>query len=137
MEKTIELIEIKKAADDLVSSIDSSLALLEGALKWSFWDLIGGDFISSYFKRKKIKEVNDQISRTVRLIETLNMKLEELHMDLPSEISNTLSDKFLDIWLDNIFTDIRVKKELEERRYELLILREKVVDLRDKLSIAI
>lgn len=41
-------------------------------------------------------------------------ELADINMELLTDISNTSSDYFWDVWFDNIFTDFRVQGQLDK-----------------------
>lgn len=137
MDRLKELEEAKQAANEVLSRIDNAVKSLNGASSWGFWDLIGGEFFSSIMKRSKIQEANNDINEISVSLYKLNKELEDVNMSLPSEISNTLSDNFFDVWFDNIFTDIRVQGEIKETLIELKNFRNKIVGIINELDLQI
>ena len=102
---------------------------LDTAEFWGMWDIFGGDFFSSWKKRNKIEEANEYIKDIVDSVKVLKKELKDVDMVLPEEVSNTMNDRTFDIWLDNIFTDLRVQEEIKEAMNELREFRNVVEDL--------
>ena len=87
-----------------------------------------------FVKREKIRGANSDIREISHSLSLLNKELEDVNMHLPAEISDAMSDNMLDIWFDNIFTDIRVQGEIKEQITELKNFRSSVIELIEKLN---
>lgn len=129
MDRKKELQEAKDAANKIIEKIDRAMDYLDSAEFWGMWDIFGGDFLSSWSKRNKIEEANECIKDIVDSVKVLNKELKDVDMVLPEEVSNTMNDRTFDIWLDNIFTDLRVQEEIKEAMNELREFRNVVEDL--------
>lgn len=129
MDRKKELQEAKDAANKIIEKIDIAMDYLDSAEFWGMWDIFGGDFLSSWSKRNKIEEANECIKDIVDSVKVLNKELKDVDMVLPEEVSNTMNDRTFDIWLDNIFTDLRVQEEIKEAMNELREFRNVVEDL--------
>ena len=96
--------------------------------------MFGGEFFTSWIKRNKIKEANQDIFAITKSLKSLNKELEDLDMTLPEGVSDTISDRVWDLWFDNIFTDIRVQGEIKDSLRQLAIFRKSILDLIVKLN---
>lgn len=119
MDRKKELQEAKDAANKIIEKIDRAMDYLDSAEFWGMWDIFGGDFLSSWSKRNKIEEANECIKDIVDSVKVLNKELKDVDMVLPEEVSNTMNDRTFDIWIDNIFTDLRVQEEIKGAMKEL------------------
>lgn len=134
MDRLKELNEAKTAAQEVIARIDNALSSLDSASSWGLFDLLGGGMFSSFVKREKIRGANSDIREISHSLSLLNKELEDVNMHLPAEISDAMSDNMLDIWFDNIFTDIRVQGEIKEQITELKNFRSSVIELIEKLN---
>lgn len=134
MDRLKELNEAKTAAQEVVARIDNALSSLDSASSWGLFDLLGGGMFSSFVKRVKIRGANSDIREISHSLSLLNKELEDVNMHLPAEISDAMSDNMLDIWFDNIFTDIRVKGEIKEQITEFKNFRSSIIELIEKLN---
>ncbi len=134
MDRKKELQEAKDAANKIIEKIDRAMDYLDNAEFWGMWDIFGGDFFSSLKKRNKIEEANECIKDIVDSVKVLNKELKDVDMVLPEEVSNTMNDRTFDIWLDNIFTDLRVQEEIKEAMKELREFRNGIEDLLIRLD---
>ena len=128
-----EIKEAIDACDRVITDIDQALGDLSSASKWSFFDVLGGDFISSFAKRNKIKSANKKIESIKKSLGHLENELSDIGMTLPAGISDTFTDKFFDMFFDNIFTDLRVRGEIKAKTKELEKLRAQVLDIEKNL----
>lgn len=133
MREEREVREAIDACDRVISDIDEALGDLSSASKWSFFDILGGDFVSSFAKRSKIKSANREIESIKKSLSHLDKELADIGMTLPRGISDTFTDNFFDLFFDNIFTDLRVRDEIKDKIYELENLRDDISYIRNSL----
>lgn len=133
MDKEKEIKEAKVAAVEVLLRLDEAVKSLDGASKMSMIDIFGGAFFS-VIKRKHIQEANLSIKEAGIYLKSLNKELGDIGMRLPKEISDTMSDNVMDIYFDNIFTDIRVAGEIKEKLDELKNFRTSIENLIIKLD---
>ena len=119
MDKEKEIKEAKAAAVEVLLRLDEALKSLKDASSMSVWDMLGGGSFFSVIKRKHMQEANLNIKEASIYLKCLNEELDDIGMKLPKEISDTMSDNVMDIYFDNIFTDIRVAGEIKEKLDEL------------------
>lgn len=135
MDRFKELQEAKTAAQEVVARIDNAIASLDSAADWGIFDLFGGGMFSSFMKRDKIKDANNDLKEIADSLRVLNQELEDVNMHLPETVSDTVCDNALDIWFDNVFTDARVQKEIKTELERLKEFRASVVELIERLTI--
>ncbi len=129
MDRLKELQEARDQAVIVIEKIDRALDTLDNAKFWGMWDMFGGEFFSSWKKRNKIKEANLYIEGITDSVKDLEKELKDVDMVLPEEISDTMNDRVFDIWFDNIFTDMKVQREIKGSIRELRDFRDVVEDL--------
>lgn len=134
MDKEKEIKEAKAAAVEVLLRIDEAVKSLDDASSMSAWDMLGGGTFFSVIKRKHIQEANLSIKEAGIYLKSLNKELGDIGMKLPKEMSDTMSDNVMDIYFDNIFTDIRVAGEIREKLDELKSFRASIENLIIKLD---
>lgn len=134
MDKVKEIKEAKAAAVEVLLRLDEAVKSLNDASSMSAWDIFAGGAFFSVIKRKHIQEANLSIKEAGIYLKSLNKELDDIGMRLPKEISDTMSDNVLDIYFDNIFTDIRVASEIKEKLDEVKGFRESIENLIIKLD---
>jgi len=86
------------------------------ARSWGKFDVWGGgSALSSHVKRSRIDEAADAVLEAQIHIDSLRMELQELGepASFPT-ISTEVGHRMMDVFLDNIFTDIKVQRRVEE-----------------------
>ncbi|WP_300409559.1 hypothetical protein [Lagierella sp.] len=137
MDRIKELLEAKEAANEVIDSIDNATSYLNSARTWGKWDIFAGGFITSLLKRNKINKANQYIYGISESLENLNKELADVNMTLPESVRDSISDRALDMWFDNIFTDLRVQGEIKESLRQLAVFRESILDLIKRLDLEI
>lgn len=132
-----DLKEIKEARDallDLQDEIDLVIKETESASRWGIFDIFADSSIVSFVKRGKIKDINSGLEIIREKLEIAKKELGDVRINLDEEISDTTYDFFVDIIFDNIFTDLRVNREIKEIRENLFDLKERVEEILRKLN---
>lgn len=129
MNRLHELQEAKVASEIVILKIDNAKKTLNSALSWGIFDMFGGGMISSLVKREKIGRANKEITEIREALNSINSELADINIKLTVGISDTLCDKFLDIWFDNIFIDLRVQSEMKNTLHILTELKKTIVEL--------
>lgn len=119
IEKYIDeyLMEIKELEESisigniLMGEIREAKKILESAKTWSTLDLFGGDLISSLAKHSKVDEAQRHFSRISNLLERFNKELNDVRIN---SLSFSTTSKTLDIFFDNIFSDISVNSQINK-----------------------
>jgi len=114
MDKRKELQEAQEALEKGMAIIQEVKSELQSAKNWGLFDMIAGDMFASLIKRDKISKVNSRMDYLRRVLQEAQKELADVNITLASEISNSSSDYFWDVWFDNIFTDFRVQGELDK-----------------------
>ncbi|MGT2832692.1 hypothetical protein [Streptococcus halotolerans] len=126
--------EAKEALRQLLHAIDDCQNDLKNLNDWSIIDLIAGNAFMSAIKRDKITKVNQKLEGLNQLRKITQEKLSNVELGLVTDISNSKSDRFWDIWADNVYTDWKVGKEISAVSEQISSLKEDVRDLLDRLS---
>jgi hypothetical protein len=113
-----QLDEAIAAADTAAKALAALSATLQSASRWSTYDVFGGGMVSSMIKHDRLDEAAEQAARADRCLATLRTELADVDTvgatGLPVKISDT--SRFLDVWLDNIFTDVSVADRIADAR---------------------
>ncbi|WJP98052.1 hypothetical protein [Macrococcus bovicus] len=114
-----QLIEARDAVDVALGRIDEIQKMTSNAKAWSWFDILGNGFIGSFYKRQNIKNINDKMSALQEDLQRVVAELEDIDLTADFNLSDTSQDLFLDVFFDNIVTDIRVHQELSDLNHEL------------------
>lgn len=129
-----EIKEAQKALLDLKDEIDSVIKKTESASRWGIFDIFADSSLVGFVKRGKIKDINSGLEIIRQKLEVAKKELGDVRINLDEEISDTSYDFFVDVIFDNIFTDLRVNREIKEIRENLFVLRDRVEEILKKLN---
>lgn len=134
MSEEKELREAKEALIDLENEIDKAIRLTESASRWGIADIFADSGIIGLIKRGKIKDINRSLEIIREKLERAKKELYDIRINLDEEIPDSTYDFFVDIIFDNIFTDLRVNREIKEIRENLFDLRDRVHEILEKIN---
>lgn len=134
MSQEKELKEARQALLDLKNEIDKTIKMTESASRWGLFDLFADSGLVGLVKRGKIKDINSNLKIVRDKLEVAKRELNDIRIDLDVEIPDSTYDFFVDVIFDNIFTDLRVNREIKEIREKLEDLGDRVDELLRKLN---
>lgn len=129
-----ELREARESLIDLKDEIDNTIKLTESASRWGIFDLFADSGLVGLVKRGKIKDINSNLEIVRDKLEVAKKELKDIRIDLEDEIPDSTYDFFVDVIFDNIFTDLRVNREIKGIRENLEELSERVDELLNKIN---
>lgn len=134
MSQEKELKEAHQALLDLKNEIDKTIKLTESASRWGLFDLFADSGLVGLVKRGKIKDINSNLKIVRDKLEVAKRELNDIRIDFDEEIPDSTYDFFVDVIFDNIFTDLRVNREIKEIREKLEDLGDRVDELLRKIN---
>lgn len=134
MSEEKELREAIEALRDLENEIDKTIKITESASRWGIADIFADSGIIGLIKRGKIKDINRSLEIIREKLERAKKELYDIRINLDEEIPDSTYDFFVDIIFDNIFTDLRVNREIKEIRENLYELRDRVHEILEKIN---
>lgn len=134
MSQEKELKEARQALLDLKNEIDKTIKMTESASRWGLFDLFADSGLVGLVKRGKIKDINSNLEIVRDKLEVAKRELNDIRIDLDEEIPDSTYDFFVDVIFDNIFTDLRVNREIKEIREKLEDLGDRVDELLRKIN---
>lgn len=117
MDKRREYQEVLDVIKIIMEEIKDAEKEIYSAKDWGVFDLLGGGFLASMVKRDKMKMAQYSIEKINASLKELSKELKDVDMSIESCIDT--QDELFDVWLDNIFTDIRIQKNIEETAQSL------------------
>lgn len=106
-----EIEEAYSVGRRLLIEVNEAEEELRGAKNWGIFDSAGGDLISTIAKHNKINNANDKFEKIVHLISKFNKELGDINLNNVSFSAATMT---LDLFFDNIFTDILVQNKIND-----------------------
>lgn len=112
-----EGIEIKEAIDEAINcdfTVNSALKYLNDASWLATWDILGGGAVTSIMKHDAVNSAKKEIERLGYAITKLEKELSDINMiSISGNFNNIESSYLVDVFFDNIFTDISVSKKID------------------------
>ena len=112
-----EGIEIKEAIDEAINcdfTINSALKYLNDASGLATWDILGGGAVTSIMKHDAVNSAKKEIERLGYAITKLEKELSDINMiSISGNFNNIESSYLVDVFFDNIFTDISVSNKID------------------------
>ena len=107
------------AATRAAEALRQAGELLESAGNWSAADtFLGGGAITSHAKHERVDEAAGYVSGAERQLEVLRRELGDSRVVAPvaAGLGVDGTTRFVDLWLDNIFTDVSVGNQIDAGR---------------------
>ena len=121
-----------KIGKNLLEEVKLAKHDLEWSKKWGKVDMVAKDSMSSIAKQNKIRKVKLKFENIEKLINQFNKELEDIKIN-NLEFSNITFA--MDIFFDNIFTDISVQRQINDSIEDIERLKDKVQNILYKLQI--
>ncbi|MFQ7821163.1 hypothetical protein [Clostridium sp.] len=121
-----------KSGKNLLEEVKLAKHDLEWSKKWGKVDMVAKDSMSSIAKQNKIRKVKLKFENIEKLINQFNKELEDIKIN-NLEFSNITFA--MDIFFDNIFTDISVQRQINDSIEDIERLEDKVQNILYKLQI--
>ena len=119
---------------ETITHLDKITDQLESAKRWSWADLLGGEFITSMVKRKKMKNISEDLQQLQPKLQHLKHALEDANIQVDSAIEHSTSRQFFDTFFDNIITDLKVQGEIKDMLAELKELRQALTTYQQQID---
>ncbi len=109
---------------------------LSSADDWAFWDTWGGGgLITDMVKYDKIDEAQVQFKQLSAELSHLKRELSDVGQSINFDMGSIdPMTKGLDIWFDNIFTDMRVREEIQSQIRAVNLLNEELSSVKQNLN---
>lgn len=121
-----------KIGKNLLEEVKLAKHDLEWSKKWGKVDMVAKDSMSSIAKQNKIRKVKLKFENIEKLINQFNKELEDIKINNLGFSNITFA---MDIFFDNIFTDISVQRQINDSIEDIERLEDKVQNILYKLQI--
>jgi hypothetical protein len=112
-----ELGEADRAAAEAAQALQELSRILDNAAGWSTYDtFFGGGMVSSLVKQDKLGEASAAAARANQLLARLSRELADVGGGTVDALEVGDLTRFLDVWFDNIFTDVSVGNRIDEAK---------------------
>ena len=131
-----ELAEASQAAGQAAQALRAVGEKLGSADSWSAYDtFFGGGVLSSSFKHDRLDEAARFAAHADRCLAVLRTELADVGIVRPvGRIGVDRGTRFLDVWFDNLFTDLAVRNHIKRAQDNLADARRRVAVVRRQLA---
>jgi chromosome segregation ATPase len=132
-----EINEALTVADRAIATAESVLKSLDSAETWATIDMFSnkGGFISHMAKYSHVDEAEQQIGQLVHYLAELNRELKDVgDLEIPGLTGISSTQRSVDLWFDNIFTDISVRNKIKNNASEVRSLLNRLKSVQNSLS---
>lgn len=135
--ETHEVTEAKQAARAAWQALTQVRDKLDSASGWSTYDtFFGGGAISSTIKHSRLDEAAQAAARADRCLTVLRTELADvpgMALTAPQLAVDGLT-RFVDVWFDNIFTDLAVRDRIKQAQHNVAQSMRMVRDVQTRLE---
>ncbi|RIW41775.1 hypothetical protein D3H59_25045 [Micromonospora endophytica] len=132
-----EVAEAEQAARAAQEALEEVQRSLDSASGWSTYDtFFGGGVVGSAIKHSRLDDAAQAAARAERCLAALRTELADvpgIDVIAPRLAVGSLT-RFVDIWFDNIFTDLAVRERITQARSHVAQCRRLVSDVRVRLA---
>lgn len=101
-----DIVTAQKRIQLILKNLDNVEVTLKKARNWGIYDILNGSTFSSFIKHKRISKAERNLKIIKKEIHILENELSDLNLNIASQINTSSLNKFLDIFSDNIFSDL-------------------------------
>lgn len=114
-----EIHEAINAADDALIALRNAENSLSSAGNWGIWDIMGGGFLSTFFKHNKMDQAQRELEEARRALQRFRNELADLGRtaDFNLDVGGFL--RFTDYFFDDIFSDLMVQSKIRQGQQQL------------------
>ncbi|WP_413527296.1 hypothetical protein [Marinilactibacillus psychrotolerans] len=134
-QELVEVDEAFNAGESILNRIDEALKHLGSANSWSTMDMLGGGFFTDMMKYDKIDEAENLMSKVESELRRYELELKDVEYEWNSSYE-FISDghRAMDIFFDNIFTDISNNKKINNNINSLENLKNQIITVQNRLK---
>ena len=128
-EKEIE--EAELVGEELLKELNEAERSLNSAKNWGIYDIVGGGFFSSIMKHDRIAETERSFKKIDSLISKFNKELGDISCERIKISATTIT---IDIFLDNIFTDLSVQNKINNSLNNVISIKIRIEEMLNRLK---
>lgn len=128
-----EIHEAINAADDALISLRSAEKSLSSAGNWGIWDIMGGGFLSTFFKHNKMDQAQRELEEARSALRRFKDELADLGRAADFSLNVDGFLRFTDYFFDDIFSDLLVQSKIRQGRQQVQQAIRQIEDIRTQL----
>lgn len=134
-QELVEVDEAFNAGESILNRIDEALKYLGSANSWSTMDMLGGGFFTDMMKYDKIDEAENLMSKVESELRRYELELKDVEYEWNSSYEFISGGhRAMDIFFDNIFTDISNNKKINNNIKSLENLGNQIQTVQNRLK---
>lgn len=114
-----EIHEAINAADDALIALRSAEKSLSSAGNWGIWDIMGGGFLSTFFKHNKMDQAQNELEEARIALRRFKSELADLGRTADFNLNVDGFLRFTDYFFDDIFSDLMVQSKIRQGRQQV------------------
>lgn len=128
-----EIHEAINAADDALIALRSAEKSLSGAGNWGIWDIMGGGFLSTFFKHNKMDQAQRELEEARSALRRFKSELADLGRTADFNLNVDGFLRFTDYFFDDIFSDLMVQSKIRQGQQQIRRAIQQIEDIRRQL----
>ncbi|API88654.1 hypothetical protein BKP56_04840 [Marinilactibacillus sp. 15R] len=133
-QELVEVDEAFSAGENILNRIDEALKHLSSANNWSTMDMLGGGFFTDMMKYDKIDEAENLMSKVESELRRYELELRDVEYEWNSSYEFISGGhRAMDIFFDNIFTDISNNNKINKNISSLENLKQQILTVQNRL----
>lgn len=133
-QELVEVDEAFSAGENILNRIDEALKHLSSANNWSTMDMLGGGFFTDMMKYDKIDEAEKLMSKVESELRRYELELRDVEYEWNSSYEFISGGhRAMDIFFDNIFTDISNNSKINKNISSLENLKQQILTVQNRL----
>ncbi|MFL2078508.1 hypothetical protein ACEN4K_08410 [Marinilactibacillus psychrotolerans] len=134
-QELVEVDEAFNAGKSILNRINEALKHLGSANSWSTMDMLGGGFFTDMMKYDKIDEAENLMSKVESELRRYELELKDVEYEWNSSYEFISGGhRAMDIFFDNIFTDISNNKKINNNINSLETLKNQIITVQNRLK---
>ena len=128
-----EIHEAINAADDALIALRSAEKSLSSAGNWGIWDIMGGGFLSTFFKLNKMDLAQRELEEARSALRRFKSELADLGRTADFNLNVDGFLRFTDYFFDDIFSDLMVQSKIKQGQQQIRRAIQQIEDIRRQL----
>ena len=118
----------------MLFQLEGAIGHLEDAEGWGTWDVFGGGLVSDMMKYSRLDDAQQQLTGVASALRRYRAELEDVARTVEFNVKPDDFTQTMDIWFDNIFTDLAVLDRIRQSRDQMLDLKNRVRSIQEGLK---
>lgn len=132
--KRVEISKALQLADKALEALENAKIDLKSASGWGIVDLLGGGLFTSLIKHNDMDDAQIHMNQAKESLMKLSDELKTINHDLDFQFDMLDFTDVLDIFVDNLFSDLLVQSSISQARDKIDEVIEKVKEIKNQLE---